>query len=1303
MSGFTIPTGPVESFTLEQEEGVSQQDINRASGIESQRTTTKLIKGRELDPTPTLEDEDLVSKNTYGEWAEETSVYSRGDTEASIGVEEPEIIAQNLIDSNANLTGEKGSYGVAEENAKTFVGRENPEEVGKQTMRSLYQTELSKQTELAFFDSVGGTLSNIGGIFIPKRGSVDLDEIMVGQGFISHDWADVPGRLENMGMDTDSVFELRGFVQRLPTEEARISYFNDFVSRLDMATDNNIIKADLLTKVFGTEEPNMTFSKFENYLDLVGVGEVAGGVRRLLSAGGEALNVAKYFNDGPMGARILEEARKSPEVANKLRVTAASAMDSVTNVTPESVRNYLNGAPDDIADEIVQTVEKERELIAETVDVMDRVGLQTPAEQAVYRDVVLNKYRKQEGVVSGSVEIKQIDDDVFEVSYKKQKTYQTGKKAGQKYNKTETITEAYRVSGVKGIKDADELFLKYWRSNPNARSFGALRDMFVSIPERLLGEQSKLAGGMAKSMKAAYKGIWSPRAKSRIDDVLRAGEDEADGAGIVYDYDQLVNVGVGPNHTKLSPKEARAYYGHRAVLDELHNLTNTQFTESLDIQGVKVIQNDGINVTAFVYDSPDEAWEAYQKISKEMAGNKDPNKRGSPYITSFDADALEDFEDIGGIIPVDDIGKMTKDMFQFAYERGMVFAKNHTDKHLFEVEGGKTQWAFTAADTVRSPRGMRLLNYKVGYNPRVRQNAFYFVKSMKGSGLSGAENTKSLSTSAWANSRKEAQEWIDNAENPDLYEIVMDREMSDTDRMYDSINTGGGMYLGARKSKPLEFAGDIGEGNFVNTMEALGHYINHAAKTYPTNLYRAGLEARSVAIARKVLGKGGTPNQRITSLDTMLAEGERVGVSAHNKALIKMMHDQVKFLNNMPTASEARAQQRFHNWAEALQDNVLLNRLPGFKNIPFMMHKMGQTNFSVSDTIRGVTFKHMLGMWNPDQIIVQASGFVSALSINPIMTMKSLPQAIGFGALDLIRNTGNKTIRETVQWYRDHGLEDFADGYEFWTRSGMYESVMHTHADYQTMAVMKNLPIDNTGMRKVIESQTIPYQMGELFNTRMSFMSAYHEYRKTNGIAGQIPIDDREAMRWIKTRAESLRLNMTRANQSELNKGVIAVPLQFKQVIFKYFEKIIPDSMGGTKELKGWEKFRLAAMPAGIYGASTIPGGDYAVEKFFESQGRTMDDISPTEISLARRGILGTAINYYGNMNINVSDRLSLGTDFTKAVHDTMSRGFSFADLFGPSANVAKLYLNNGKMLWEASNLYRMPEEIEMPINKYQL
>ncbi|RKZ78293.1 MAG: hypothetical protein DRQ35_06220, partial [Gammaproteobacteria bacterium] len=705
MSGFTIPTGPVESFTLDEEEGVSQAELNRASGIESQRATTQLIKGEEIDPNPTLEDKDLVAKNSYSEWAESTRPYSRGDAEASIGVEEPDIIAQNLKNSSDNLTGQNGSYGVAEEDAKTMLGETGGEEVGKQTMRSLYLAELSKQTELAFTDSVGGTLSNIGGIFIPKRGSVDIDEVMVQQGFVSHEWADVPSRVENMAMDTESIFELRGFQQRLHSEEARIAYFNDFADKLNKASDNNIVKADILTKVFGTEEPNMAFSKFENYLDLIGVGEVAGVVRRLLSAGGEALNIAKYFGDGQMGAKVIMESRKSPEVAKKLRVTAASAVDSITNITPESVREYLTGAPADIADEIVQTVKKEEELIKETLDVMDRVGVQTPAEQAVYRDVVLNNYRKQEGVVSGSVEIKQVDDEVFEVSYKKQKTYQTGAKEGQKYNKTETITEAYQVSGAKAVKDADELFLKYWRSNPNSRTFGEIRELFVSIPERLLGEQSKLAGGMAKAMKAAYKGVWSPRAKSRIDAVLRAGEDEADGLGVVYDYNQLVNVGVGPNHIKLSPKEARAYYGHRAVLDELHVLTNKQFTENLDIQGVKVIQNDGVNVTAHIYETADEAFKNYQKINAEMASAKDPNKRGSPYIMSYDVDALDDFEDIGGVIPVDDITKMTKEMFELAYERGMVLAKNHTNKHLFETEGGKTQWAFTNADTVRSPRG----------------------------------------------------------------------------------------------------------------------------------------------------------------------------------------------------------------------------------------------------------------------------------------------------------------------------------------------------------------------------------------------------------------------------------------------------------------------------------------------------------------------------------------------------------------------------------------------------------------------
>jgi len=184
-------------------------------------------------------------------------------------------------------------------------------------------------------------------------------------------------------------------------------------------------------------------------------------------------------------------------------------------------------------------------------------------------------------------------------------------------------------------------------------------------------------------------------------------------------------------------------------------------------------------------------------------------------------------------------------------------------------------------------------------------------------------------------------------------------------------------------------------------------------------------------------------------------------------------------------------------------------------------------------------------------------------------------------------------------------------------------------------------------------------------------------------------------------------LNMTRANQSDMNKGWIAIPLQFKQVIAKYYEKVMPNEMApaflqGTDELKGWEKFRLAAVPAGLYGVSEVPGGNYMAEQIYKALGIDGEDITPEQGAMVNSGLLGMALNNM-DLSVNASSRMALGMDIPETIADIYSRGHNMMELLGPSANVFKIYGNNAKTLWETFNLTRMDEEIVPSVDDFQL
>jgi len=231
-----------------------------------------------------------------------------------------------------------------------------------------------------------------------------------------------------------------------------------------------------------------------------------------------------------------------------------------------------------------------------------------------------------------------------------------------------------------------------------------------------------------------------------------------------------------------------------------------------------------------------------------------------------------------------------------------------------------------------------------------------------------------------------------------------------------------------------------------------------------------------------------------------------------------------------------------------------LAKVPGLKNAPKFFYQKAAKNQQPVDTIRGITFNHLLGMYNPAQIIVQASGSMVSFAIDPIGFPKHVAKAMGWGQLDLIASDPIAQGK-MIKWMRNNGLEDYADEYTLWSKSGFRESVVQGNADY-TSVFTKNLPYDAGILRKAAANHTMFYKTGELFNTRSAFATAVSRYKKTHGVTSIDP-NDAAALDEIGLWAEKFRLNMSRANQSSLNKGWKAAPLQlFLSTLRKCFLRL---------------------------------------------------------------------------------------------------------------------------------------------------
>jgi len=591
----------------------------------------------------------------------------------------------------------------------------------------------------------------------------------------------------------------------------------------------------------------------------------------------------------------------------------------------------------------------------------------------------------------------------------------------------------------------------------------------------------------------------------------------------------------------------------------------------------------------------------------------------------------------------------------------------------------KTQWAFVKAGNVHSPRGQQVIHKIDGYLPKQRTNAYFWVKKEKSVGLSGNPDYRILSTEAWSDTEQGAKAWIAQQENPEQYKIVFDRELTNEQRMYDVAATHGGMYSGARKSTELPFVGD-GDGEFASAFEGLQHYINHIGRQYPATLYRIGSEARLIKMANEMGVKARNLNLH-NVLDIVASKG--IDKTSDKYKALKGIHDQISFVNMIPTHEEAEMASRWVSIGKMFEGPIL-SKVPGMKNAPKFFYQKAAKNAQPVDIIRGITFNHLLGMYNPAQLLVQYSGALVSFAIDPVNIGKHVSKQWGWTMLDNIASDP-MAQKKLITWMQEKGLGDFAEEYELWAKSGFKETIEQGNADY-TSVFTRNLPYDEGILRDALANHTLFYKMGELANTRVAFATSISRYKKVHNVT-RIDPNDSAALEELGLWAEKYRLNMSRANQSDLNRGLKAVPLQFQQIISKYFEKVLPQVVGGTDEFTGWEKARLMIIPTVMTGAVGVPYGEYAVEKILSFAGMKQEDLTEVEAQSIKHGVIGVLSNQLLDINLNFSDRMTLGGNVVENVWDSLTHGKMTWQWLGASGNVADRYVRNMQYLSEAFDL----------------
>ncbi len=1243
-----------------------EDDVTEAEAHERGVSAVLVAKDRGDDPVAAyVETTSAESRNQMDtEWTEKVQTERMSQIEGKVPYEEPVKIIEELTTLEANLSGEvdQGNYVETIKSMPMSAGQKEMDvqrEAVYMQMRETMATTVPDLEEMDFTD----VAAEFGGVMIPKRRGYTLAKLMRGMGFE-----------EGFSDATDTFVDPVGTILKLRNvfwgldEPGQVEFLNVLAEHLPAATDNKLIQADILDGIIGGDFDESQEYFFE-FLDTIDVTLLAGGTIKLLDSvrkGGKIINTARRMKEPDVEADMIEDAVKNPDGGAKVGVTQADVGDHLNPLVHGDNGIVITGASEDQAAAVQKMMEIQEARFKAVTEELQRTALIDDQQMdSVIRQAEIKKL-EEPGVIDAKVSVLG-DQTGFNLSW----TEAYFDKAGALRRRSHESVVDFTVNDIGELKaPLDEWTEKFLLMDPNARMSGTLRQWFVSDVETLSRAQEMTAKAFDGMMRDAF-GQLNKRQAGKVDRVLRQGAKDAR----TYTFEDLV---AGDGGVNLTPKEAQAYLGARNVVDKLYLLKNKQLTDQMLAQGVRVWDGPEGIMPVRTYNDANAASTAWKQVQSDSFNVLIP-ERGL---------TLGGYTWEGGLLNLTKRGELTKEMIDEAYTKGYVLARNQNSQSYFRLGENSTQWAFVRAKNTSSPRGKLVLNRIDGYMPKQRTGSYWFIKRQKKSGLSGASDDHTiLSTEAYSDTEEAAEAWRKLQDDPDAYDIVFDRELTADQRAYDVSSTHGGMYAGARKSTELEYVGR-GDTGFTDSFEALQHYINHIGRQYPASLYRIGAEQRLVKIANSLGIKA-----KNLSLHNVLEEAEKKGILQTSKEykMLKDIHDQVSFVNMIPTNEELKMSNSIRKLGLAL-DKPILNKVPGWERVPKFFYQKAAQNAQPVNIMRGLTFNHLLGMYNPAQVLVQFSGSLIAMAADPIGYPKHVAKMVGWGTLDQM-TTDPIAQKKLIQWMKSNDMADYADEYDLWRKSGYFESVVQGNADYASVFT-RNMPYNDNVLRKAMANHTLFYKMGELANTRVAFATSVSRYRKVHNVTKLDP-EDKATLDEISLWAEKYRLNMSRANQSDLNKGWKGAPLQFQQVISKYFEKVLPQVVGGTDEFTGMEKLRLAAIPTALTGSVGIPFGQDLVVGFLAMLGIDETELSEEETQLVKYGVVGWATNGALDLNVNFSDRMTLGGDVIRNIYESITTGKATWQWLGASGTVIDRYARNMQYLSESLSLLPPGEDEE--------
>lgn len=226
---------------------------------------------------------------------------------------------------------------------------------------------------------------------------------------------------------------------------------------------------------------------------------------------------------------------------------------------------------------------------------------------------------------------------------------------------------------------------------------------------------------------------------------------------------------------------------------------------------------------------------------------------------------------------------------------------------------------------------------------------------------------------------------------------------------------------------------------------------------------------------------------------------------------------------------------------------------------------------------RAFAFHLKLGLFNWVQLFTQSQTLFHSMAItgNPVRSLSSLAGSFLMKAASYnSKHLGYLAKKATKFGWTE---AEFKDAYEQLRLSGF--DLIEGEVGY--LDDVTNPSLFKSGPNKFLDKGKMFFSFAERNNRQVAWNIAYKEFRQKFP-SKVITERDRAG---ILTRADDLSLNMTRASNTSLQRGVFSLPLQF----FTYQQRMLEQMLG--KRLTRAEKARVFLTYSGLYGVPVAASG----------------------------------------------------------------------------------------------------------------